>query len=196
MTGPTASTGSAASTPSRRGGGPPLVIAGLAIGSLVLGALLIAVQALGLGTGANAAPTRAPTGEAAQLTHDLIVKALGDASFQVHDPPNDFRPGESPQLYSVPRGLVQVILPSEPKGEYVVIYELSSANEADRVGRDFAAYLAGGTGAVQYPRDSRFVIQRLGSTLVFFPWSPSVSPDPRVAELAAVLDMIGTPILP
>jgi hypothetical protein len=196
MTGPTASTGSAASTPSRRGGGPPPVIAGLAIGSLVLGALLIAVQALSLGTGANAAPTRAPTGEAAQLTHDLIVKALGDASFQVHDPPNDFRPGESPQLYSVPRGLVQVILPSEPKGEYVVIYELSSANEADRVGRDFAAYLAGGTGAVQYPRDSRFVIQRLGSTLVFFPWSPSVSPDPRVAELAAVLDMIGTPILP
>jgi hypothetical protein len=196
MTGPTASTGSAASTPSRRGAGPPPVIAGLAIGSLVLGALLIAVQALGLGTGANAAPTRAPTGDAAQLTHDLIVKALGDASFQVHDPPNDFRPGESPQLYSVPRGLVQVILPSEPKGEYVVIYELSSANEADRVGRDFAAYLAGGTGAVQYPRDSRFVIQRLGSTLVFFPWSPSVSPDPRVAELAAVLDMIGTPILP
>jgi hypothetical protein len=196
MTGPTASTGSDAPTSSRRGGGPPLVIAGLAIGSLVLGALLIAVQALGLGTGANAAPTRAPTGEAAQLTHDLIVKALGDASFQVHDPPNDFRPGESPQLYSVPRGLVQVILPSEPKGEYVVIYELSSANEADRVGRDFAAYLAGGTGAVQYPRDSRFVIQRLGSTLVFFPWSPSVSPDPRVAELAAVLDMIGTPILP
>ena len=87
-----------------------------------------------------------------------------------------------------------MIVPSEPQGEFVVIYELSSANEADRVGREFAAYLAGGTGAVQYPRDARFVIRRLGPTLVFFPWSPSVSPDPRVAELAAALEKIGTPI--
>jgi len=194
MTGSTASTGSDAPTPSRRGGGPPLVIAGIAIGSLVLGALLIIVQALGLGVGTGATPTKAPTGEAAQLTHDLIVKTIGDASFQVQDPPNDFRPGESPELYSVPRGLVQVIVPSEPKGEYIVIYELSSANEADRVGREFAAYLAGGTGAVQYPRDSRFVLQRLGPTLVFFPWSPSVSPDPRIAELAAALETVGVPI--
>jgi len=194
MTGSTASTGSDAPIPSRRGGGPPLVIAGLAIGSLLLGALLIMVQALGLGTGPGAAPTRVPTGEAAQRTHDLVVKALGDASFQVQDPPNDYRPGESPALYSVPRGLVQVIVPSERQGEHIVIYELSSANEADRVGREFAAYLAGGTGAVQYPRDARFVIRRLGPTLVFFPWSPSVSPDPRVAELAAVLETIGVPI--
>ena len=101
MTGSTASTGSDTPTQSRRGGGPPLVIAGLAIGSLVLGALLIMVQALGLGTGAGAAPTRVPTGEAAQRTHDLVVRTLGDASFQVQDPPNDYRPGESPELYSV-----------------------------------------------------------------------------------------------
>ena len=170
------------------------MIAGLAIASLALGALLVVVQALGPGTGAGAAPTRAPSGEAAQVTHDLIVKALREASFQVRDPPNDYRPGESPELYSVPRGLVQVIVPSEPKGEFVVIYELSSANEAARVGREFAAYLAGGTGAIQYPRDSQFLIRRLGPTLVFFPWSPSGSPDPRVAELAAALETVGVPL--
>ncbi len=196
MTGSTAPSGSEAPTPSRSRGGPPLVIAGLAIGSLALGALLLIVSALGIGAGAGATQTAASSGEAAQLTHALVVKALTDASFQVQDPPNDYRPGESPELYSVPRGLVQVIVPSEPEGEHVVIYELPSANEADRVGREFAAYLASGTGAIQYPRDSRFVIQRVGQTLVFFPWSPEVSPDPRVAELAAALETVGTAVEP
>ena len=189
--GPTTS-GNSAPVPAR--GGPPLLLAVLAIGSLALGGLLILAQVLGLGAGPGTTPTQAPTGQAAQLTHDLVVKALGEASFQVQGRPNDYRPGESPELYSVPRGLVQVIIASAPQGEHVVIYELPSGNEADRVGREFAAYLLGGTGAVQYPRDSQFVIQRVGPTLVYFAWSPSVSPDPRVAELAAVIETIGTPV--
>lgn len=196
MTGSTAPSGTNAPTPSRRGGGPPLVIAGLAIGSLALGVLLVIISTLGLGAGAGATPTTVPAGDAAQLTHALVVKALGDASFQVQDAPTDYRPGESPELYSVPRGLVQVIVPPEPQGEHIVIYELPSANEADRVGREFAAYLASGTGAIQYPRDSRFVIRRVGPTLVFFPWSPSASADTRVAELAAALETVGTVVEP
>jgi hypothetical protein len=190
----TVADGAGTGAPIRGRGGPPLAFAALAIGSLVLGALLIIAQALGLGPTPVVAPTDPPTGKAAQLTHDLVVKALTAASFQVQDPRTDYRPGESPELYSVPRGLVQVLIPSEPLGEYVVIYELPSSNEADRVGKAFAAYLAGGVGAVQYPRDAQFVIQRLGPTLVFYDWSPSVSPDPRVAELAAVLSTIGTPV--
>lgn len=194
MTSSTASSGPDVPTPSRRGGGPPPVIAALAIGTLVLGALLVVVQALGLGPGAGATPTGVPAGDAARVTHDLVVKALGDASFQVQDPPNDYRPGESPELYSVPRGLVQVIVPSEPQGEHVVIYELASANEADRVGREFVAYLASGTGAIQYPRDTRFVVQRRGPTLVFYQWSAEANPDPRLAELAAALETVGEPL--
>jgi hypothetical protein len=75
-----------------------------------------------------------------------------------------------------------------------VIYELPTSGDADRVGRDFAAYLASGTGAIQYPRDTQFVLRRVGQTLVFFPWSPSVSPDPDVARLAATLATIGEPV--
>ena len=193
MTGPTVS---GAPAPVIGRGGPPLLLAGLAVGSLVLGALLILAQVLGSGAGPGTTPTQAPGGQAARLTHDLVVRALGEASFLVQDPPNDYRPGESPELYSIPRGLVQVIIPSEPRGEFVVIYELPSGNEADRVGREFAAYLGGGPGAIQYPRDSQFVLRRVGPTLLFFAWSPSVSPDPRVAELAAVLGTIGTPVTP
>ena len=176
-------------------GGPPVWFAALGIGGLVLAVLVIAAQVLGIGTAG--APTPAsipPTGAAAQRTHDLVATALTDAAFQVTDPQTPYRPGESPALVDVPRLLLQVILPSNPTGDDIVIYELPSNDEADRVGRDFAAYLASGTGAVQYPRDAQFVLRRIGQTLVFFAWSPSVSPDPEVARIASVLDGLGSPL--
>ena len=176
-------------------GGPPAWFAVIAIGSLLVAVLLLAVQILGIGVGVRvAAPTVAPAGEAAVRTHDQVVAVLQQAAFQVQDPQTQYRPGESPTLVGVPRRLVQAVLPSEPQGGYVVIYELPSNVDADRVGRDFAAYLASGTGAIQYPRDAQFVLRRVGRTLVFFPWSPQVSPDPRVAEMAAALQTVGVPV--
>ena len=41
-----------------------------------------------------------------------------------------------------------------PRQGLFVIYELPTAGDADRVGKDFAAYLGSGTGAIQYPRDA------------------------------------------
>ena len=190
----TASTGTDATTPARRRGGPPLLFGVLAIGSLALGALLIVASALGIGLGPGATSTLAPTGQAAQLTRDIVAGALEAASFQVQDPQTSYRAGESPALFTVPRRLVQAILPEEPAGGYVVVYELPSNAEADRAGRDLAAYLATGTGAIQYPRDSRFVIRRQGRTLVFFAWSPTADTDPRVAEMAAALETVGVPL--
>ena len=55
------------------------------------------------------------------------------------------------QLTRRQRRLVQAILPEEPLGGYVVIYELPSAGEADRVGRELRTYLGGGTGACSGP---------------------------------------------
>ncbi len=180
----------------RPGGGPPLWFAILAIGGLLVGLILIVLTLLGVGVGvAGPAPTIAPTGQAAQHTHDLVAKALGDASFQVVDPQTPYRPGESPDLINVPRRVVQAVLPSDPDKGYVVIYELPTAGDADRVGKDFAAYLGSGTGAVQYPRDAQFVLRRVGQTLVFFSWSPLVSPDPEMARLAATIDTIGEPVV-
>jgi hypothetical protein len=190
----TASTGSGPATPVRRRGGPPLLFAVLAVGSLVLGALLILVSALGIGIGPGASPTIPPTGQAAQLTRDIVAEALGAASFQVQDPRTEYRPGETADLSMVPRRLLQAVLPDEPQGGYVVVYELPSNGEADRIGRDFAAYLASGTGAIQYPRDTKFVIRRQGSTLVFFAWSPTADADPRVADMAAALETVGVPL--
>ena len=39
------------------------------------------------------------------------------------------------------------------------------------------------------------MLRRVGQTLVFFPWSPLVSPDPEMARLAATLSTIGEPVV-
>ena len=186
----------AGDTPARRGGPPGWFIL-IAIGSLAAGALLVLLSALGITvTGPRAEPTITPTGPAAQRTWEQVAAALGEASFQVQDPVTQYRPGESPALQDVPRRLLQVVLPSEPRGGYVVIYELPTNADAERVGQDFATYLASGTGAIQYPRDTQFVLRRVGETLVFFPWSAAANPDPRLPELGAALETVGTAITP
>jgi hypothetical protein len=159
--------------------------------------LLLVLQALGIGVRV-AAPvaTLPPAGDAAGRTYDRVVKAVGDASFQVQAPMNAYRPGESPAMMGVPRRLAQVVLPSDPQGGYVVVYELPTNGDAERAGRDFLGYLGSGTGAIQYPRDTRFVLQRVGSTLVFYPWSAEANPDPRVADLVAALETVGEPVRP
>jgi hypothetical protein len=170
----------------------------VAIAGLLLGVIVIVVQVLGSGGGSGgtaAPPTLAPAGEAAARTRELVSRTLGNESFQVRDPLVAYRPGESPSLVDVPRLVLQAVLASDPSGGYVLVYELPSSNEAAAVGEDFAAYLASGTGAIQYPRDAEFVLRRVGRTLVFFPWSPSVSPDPEVARLAAALGTLGDPVV-
>ena len=180
-----------------RRGGPPAWIALVAIGSLLVGGLLLVLQVLGVGLREpGPAPTVAPPGQASEVTRSLVVSALEGASFQVREPQTQYRPGESPELMGVPRRLVQAVLPADPGGGYVVIYELPSANEADRAGRELLAYLGAGTGAIQYPRDTRFVVQRVGRTLVFFPWSAEARPDAPLAELAAALETVGTAVVP
>ena len=175
--------------------GPPAWIAILAVGGLVLGVLLIAAQTLGIGVGpAGPAATVPPAGPAAQRTHDEVASLLKANSFQVQDPQTEYRPGESPELATVPRRVLQAVIPSDANTGYVVVYELPTTADADRVGRDFANYLASGTGAIQYPRDAQFVIRRVGQTLVFFEYSPLADPDPEVARLAATLATIGDPL--
>jgi hypothetical protein len=178
----------------RRRGGPPAWLAVLAIGGLGLGLVLIVAQALGLGSAGAPPPSIAPAGAAAQQTRDLVAAALEGASIVVQDPQVAYRPGESPELVDVPRLVIQAVLPSDPAGGRIVIYELPSNGDADRVGRDFAAYLASGPGAIQYPRDTQFVLRRAGRTLVFYPWSPSVATDPRAADVATTLAGVGVPL--
>jgi len=187
----------------RRAGGPPLILFILGLGGVVLGAFVILAQLLGANGGGGSAdggrppgatPTMGTTGDATARTVVLVTNALAAESLQAIVPQSPYRPGESPALVNVPRGLLQVVLPDEPSGGYIVIYELSSPAEAEAVGRDFAAYLASGTGAIQYPRDTQFVLRRVGQTLVFFPWSAEASTDERVPQIAVALGTVGEAI--
>lgn len=176
--------------------GPPIWLAIISAGSLLVAVVLMALAIFGVGIGIGTAPTMAPTGNAAARTHDITKAAMEAASFQVQDPLTAYKPGESPALQNVPRRLLQAILPGDPQGGYVVVYELPTNGEADRVGKDFLHYLASGTGAIQYPQDTKFVLQRLGATLVFYNWSAAATPDPEVARLASVLETVGTTVTP
>lgn len=190
-----------------RRGGPPLIVFVLGLGGVVLGGLIVVAQLLGAGSAAPGAtpgpdgsvppaarPTIPPPGDASLRARAVVAAALEARALQVTDPQTAYRPGESPSLLAVARRVLQVVLPDEPTGGQVVIYELSSAAEADTVGRDFRAYLASGTGAIQYPRDTRFVLRRVGTTLVFFAWSPEASTDARVPDIAAALETVGEPL--
>jgi hypothetical protein len=190
---PQSTGGAAPRSGGERRGGPPGWIAVLGVGGLVLGIALVAAQALGLGVRVGApATTIAPAGPDARLARDLVARALSEAALQVNvDPQVPYRPAESSGLGRVPRLLLQVVLPTEPTAGFVVIYDLPDGNSADRAGRDFAAYLASGTGAIQYPRDEQFVIRRSGSALVFFAWSPTADTDPAVPVIAAALEGVG-----
>ena len=189
---------SASSTaPSSRRPGPPMWFALIGGLGILAGVVVILLEMLGVGVnvavpGVNTSP--GPAGSAAALTHDRVALALQAASFQVQDPNTVFRTAETPTLLGTPRRLLQAVIPADPQHGVVVIYEFADANAADAAGREFWSYLHSGSGAIAYPADAQFVLRRMGTTLIFFPWSPTVSPDPEVARLAAVLEGLGDPL--
>jgi hypothetical protein len=180
-----------------RAGGPPTWFILIAAGSLAVGAVIVVLGALGI-TLVSPTPeaTLGPTGQAAERTWTQVSSALQAQRFQVVEPQNPFRPGETAELLQVPRRLLQAVLPDSPNDGYVVVYELPSNNDAERAGRDLATYVASGPGAVQYPRDTQFTIQRVGQTIVFFAYSPEANRDPALPQIASVLQTMGTPLTP
>ena len=179
-------------SPAPRRGGPPAIVAYLAIGGLVLMVLATVLTLVG-GPGAApaASPTIRPAGLAAEQTAGAVTQALGAASFQVSRPQSPYRPPEVPPLFEAPRLVLQAVLAEDPGGGFLIIYELPDTAQAVSVGRQWADYLGSGVGRVQFPIDTRFVLRRVGSTLVFFHWSPENSPDPRTADLAAAIATVG-----
>jgi len=104
------------------------------------------------------------------------------------------RPGEPPSFAAVPRTAFRAVLADDPAGGLIVVYELPDIATAAAGAADLAAYVTSGPGRVQYPPDVRHVIRQVGSTVVFFPWSPASSPDPRTADLAAAVATVGTEV--
>jgi hypothetical protein len=57
-----------------------------------------------------------------------------------------------------------------------------------------ARYVGSGPGKVQFPVDARFVLRQVGTTLVFYSWSPGTPADPRTPDIATALATLGVEI--
>jgi hypothetical protein len=129
-------------------------------------------------------------------TRAIIAAALAPLQIQLADAKDPFRPGESPRVASAPRAVYQAILPADPGGGQIVVYEFRDTGAAVDAGNELAGYLGTGAGKVQFPVDVRVTIRAIGTTLVFYTWAPSTSPDPgspRIADAFATLGVGFTP---
>ncbi len=142
-----------------------------------------------VGPGATVTPAVAQTRAA-------IVAALAPFSLQLKDADRPFRPAESARLASAPRAVYQVILPADLEGGQIVVYEFRDAAEAVNAGNELAGYLGTGAGRVQFPTDAQHAIRQVGTTLIFYTWAPSLSPDPGSKTIADALATLGIGFAP
>jgi len=135
--------------------------------------------------------TPGPGGDPASATKALILGALGAVGLQAVDAAKPYRPPEAPSLAGAPRSVIQVQLPDDPDHGFVVIYSLGSATAAEKAAFDQAAYVASGTGGIQFPPGSHFVIRTVDTTMIFFTWAPGSAPDQRTHLIEDALNTIG-----
>jgi hypothetical protein len=140
-------------------------------------------------------PTARPTpSPAVQTTLVQLDGALRASGLALESTLTTIRPAEPPSFVGVARWPFHAVLPDDPAGGYFVIFEFADPALAADGGRDLAAYVTSGPGRVEYPPDVRFVLRQVGSTLVFYPWSPASSPDPRTPDVAAALASVGSEV--
>jgi hypothetical protein len=159
--------------------------------SAVAGAVIALLVVAACSPPAGNPPSPAGGGDPASATKALIVGALGAVGLQAVDAIRPYRPPETPTLAGAPRSVIQVQLPDDPDRGFIVIYALGSAVAAEKAAVDQAAYVASGTGGIQFPPGSHFVIRTVDTTLIFFTWSPGGSPDQRTHLIEDALDTIG-----
>ena len=139
---------------------------------------------------ASIGPTRTVS-PAVGLTRIAIEDALGEHGLAMVSPQVPFRPVEGNQLAAAPRAVYQVVLPKDPDGGFLVVYELGDTDLANQAAHDQATYLASGPGRVQSSLSTVDVIRVVGSTVVLYSWIPDDARDPASPGIQAALETIG-----
>jgi hypothetical protein len=175
--------------------------------SLRLIALAAAAALIAVGCGAGASRTvltfppetvgpNATVSAAMGPTRAAIVAALSQFQLQLTDANRPFRPAETARLAAAPRSVFQVVLPQDPEGGFVVVYEFRDAAAAVDAGNEIAGFLGTGAGKVNFPLDAQHTIRQLGTMLIFYTWAPSTSPDPGSPLIAQALATLGIGFTP
>jgi hypothetical protein len=129
-------------------------------------------------------------------TRAAVAAVLAPYSLQLKDADRPFRPAESSRLATAPRAVYQVVLPADPEGGQIVVYEFRDAAAAVDAGNELAGYIGTGAGRVQFPSDAQHAIRQLNTTLIFYTWAPSTSPDPGSKAVADALATLGIGFAP
>lgn len=136
--------------------------------------------------------TPGPAGDATGATTQQVIGALAASGLQAAVTIRPFRPPEGPLLAAAPRSVLQVALTDDPDHGFIVIYALADPATALAAATDTATYVASNLGNVQFVPGSHFVLRVVGSTVVFFTWSPGNAPDARTHLIEDALGQIGT----
>ena len=165
----------------------------------VLTASAVLLAACGIGASKAPIPTAAPSptqvvSAGADATAGQVTAALRSAGIVAQPALVPYRPAEPPLLAAAPRVVLQAILPGDDAHGFIAIYDFADAAGAYAAGSQMAGYLASGPGRVQFPNDAKHVIRQVGSTIVFYTWSPANSPEAEAATVATALETLGLEI--
>jgi hypothetical protein len=123
-----------------------------------------------------------------------VTVALAAAGLQATASSRPFRPPEGPLLAAAPRTVLEVPLPKDPDPALIVVYAFTRAQDASVAARDQAAYVSSNTGRAYSAPGTRFVLQVVDATVVWFTWLPGSAPDPGSATIAQTLAGIGATV--
>jgi hypothetical protein len=161
--------------------------------ALAAAALVAATAACATEPRSTYGPPGGPAGALTDATESVVIAALGSVALSAMEAPLPYRPSEGALLANAPRTVLQVTLPEDPSGAFIVIYAMQSPQAAEVAAAEQAELITSNRGGA-FPRDSRFSLRVVGNTVVFFTWIPEAAVDPRTALIEEALLSVGSEV--
>lgn len=160
---------------------------------LVVAALMVVIAACATEPRTTYGPPGGPAGALTDATEAQVITALGGVGLSAVEAQLPYRPSEGALLANAPRTVLQVTLPQDPNGAFIVIYALQSTQAADAAAADQAELITTNRGGA-FPKTSRFSLRVVGNTVVFFTWIPEATIDPMTTLVEEALLGVGSEV--
>ena len=161
--------------------------------TLAAAALIAATAACATEPRTTYGPPGGPAGALTDATESLVIAALGGVGLSAAEALRPYRPSEGALLANAPRTVLQVTLPDDPNGAFIVIYPMQSPQAADVAAAEQAELISSNRGGA-FPNASRFSLRVVGDTVVFFTWIPEAAIDPRTRSIEEALLGVGSEV--